>query len=213
MICIDAIHSVFEEMGRTVDSFRILFYGKFFSYFTVSCSNFDKFIDVLNTGRGNLQNMNLRMNSTSPGPTSIQNNNPMGVQINQHQPFGQTSQPSQQPNSMAGTMPSAVQSKLGSATSGNQMMPTQGQTMTTAAPSNMPMQPVSGILPMSQSTSQQGQQPNNPSVTTKDRRTIWQGVLEFQEKSNSPQVQGQRVTHSLPCTFSSMVTNNGEPDV
>ncbi|CAL1263811.1 unnamed protein product [Larinioides sclopetarius] len=169
--------------------------------------------NVLNTGRGNLPNINLRMSSTSPGPSPIQNNNPMGVQINQHQPFGQTSQPSQQPNSMAGTMPSAVQSKLGSATSGNQMMPTQGQTMTTAAPSNMPMQPVSGILPMSQSTSQQGQQPSNPSVTTKDRRTIWQGILEFQEKSNSPQVQGQRVTHSLPCTFSSMVTNNGEPDV
>ncbi|GIY35027.1 hypothetical protein CEXT_2151 [Caerostris extrusa] len=169
--------------------------------------------NVLNAGRGNIPNINLRI-TTSPGPNPIQNNNPMGVQINQHQTFGQTSQPSQQQtNNMSGVMSSAIQSKMGNATSGNQMIPNQGQTMTTAAPSNIPMQPVSGILPMSQSTSQQGQQSNNPSVTTKDRRTIWQGILEFQEKSASPQVQGQRVTHSLPCTFSSMVTSTGESDV
>ncbi|GFS38181.1 mediator of RNA polymerase II transcription subunit 25 [Trichonephila inaurata madagascariensis] len=167
--------------------------------------------NVLNTGRGNLPNINLRISSTSPGPSPIQNSNPMGVPINQHQAFGQTSQ--QQANTMAGTMSSSIQSKLGNATSGNQMIPNQGQTMTTAAPSNLPLQAVSGILPISQSTSQQSQPSNNPSGATKDRRTIWQGILEFQQKSNSLQSQGQRVTHSLPCTMSSVVTGNGESDV
>ncbi|XP_015915623.1 mediator of RNA polymerase II transcription subunit 25 [Parasteatoda tepidariorum] len=171
--------------------------------------------NVLNAGgiRGSLSNIGLRMPTASSVPVSIGGSNPLAPQLNQHQGFGQSSQPQlQQTTSMSNTMPS-MQSKLGNTNNGNQLISSQGQTMTTASTSNMPLQSVPGILPISQGTSQQGQQPTNPLATTKDRRTIWQGYLEFQEKVNPQQVQGQRVTHALACTFSSVVANTGELDV
>ncbi|KAG8178436.1 hypothetical protein JTE90_016108 [Oedothorax gibbosus] len=129
--------------------------------------------NVMNTARGQLQNLNLRM----PNPSGA---NPLAAQLNHPQPpFGQPQPTSAQQQAAA----MAMQSKLGS---------------------NNPAMQQGG-------TAQQGQP--GPPAATKDRRTIWQGILDFQEKSNHPQVQGQRVVHSLTCTFSSMVTSSGDSDV
>lgn len=165
-------------------------------------------VNQSNMLRSQLPNIGIRMSNTSPGPVQNAGANPLAVQLGQHQTFGQTSQPvSQQSISMANSMPSTIQSKLANATTVNQMQTQHSQAMTTTSASNITMpQTVPGM-----NTSQQNQPQANPSVATKDRCTIWQGILEFHEKSPN-QPQAQRVSHSLPCTFSSMVTN-GDPDV
>lgn len=155
------------------------------------------------------------MSNTSPGPVTSTGPNTLAAQL-QHQQFGQTSQPvSQQSLNMANAaMPSTIQSKLGNATTGNQMVPPHSQTMTTTSTTNITLQQsVPGMtLNITPTASQQPQQQTNQPVATKDRCTIWQGILEFHEKPMPSSPQAQRVSHSLPCTFSSMVTN-GDPDL
>lgn len=160
--------------------------------------------------RGQLPNIGIRLTNTSPGPVASTGANQLTVQLNQHQAFGQTSQPvSQQSISMASSMPSTIQSKLASATTVNQMPSQHNQAMTTTSASNITMQ--QSVPGITMNTAQQNQPQANPQVAAKDRCTIWQGILEFHEKAMN-QPQAQRISHSLPCTFSSMVTN-GDPDV
>ena len=161
-------------------------------------------VNQSNLLRGQLPNV-IRMTNTSPGPQ------PSAVQLGQHQTFGQTSQPvSQQSMNMPASMSSTIQSKLQNATTGNQMAPQHSQALTTTSTSNMTMQ--QSVPGMAMNANQSNQQQANAPVVTKDRCTIWQGILEFHEKSMPANPQSQRVSHTLPCTFSSILTN-GDPDV
>lgn len=86
------------------------------------------------------------------------------------------------------------------------MAPQHSQALTTTSTSNITLQPGMAMNPS------QPNQPQGGAPVTKDRCTIWQGILEFHEKSMPANPQSQRVSHTLPCTFSSILTN-GDPDV
>ncbi|KAK6625888.1 hypothetical protein RUM43_006187 [Polyplax serrata] len=93
--------------------------------------------------------------------------------------------------------------------------------MQTNQPQGMPGQNQAGQSTAGQQTqpptSQQQQQGGVqqvgpvPGVTVRERRTIWQGVLEWIEKGKTPN-DNQKVTKQVPCQVSS-TPKDGEPDL
>ncbi|KAH1026501.1 mediator of RNA polymerase II transcription subunit 25 [Dendroctonus ponderosae] len=58
----------------------------------------------------------------------------------------------------------------------------------------------------------QGSQPPTQQITNRDRPTIWQGLLEWNEKPKNANVENQKISKQVPCQVTCN-TKDGEPEL
>lgn len=75
---------------------------------------------------------------------------------------------------------------------------------------SQPMSVAPTLSAVASSTSQAGQQPQQQ-IGSRERHTIWHGVLEWIEKAKNPTDQ-QKLTRHVPCSVSAN-SKDGEPEL
>lgn len=129
--------------------------------------------------------------ASQQSPLPVQKTTPSPLQQSVASPM-QPQQLQQMQLNQAQLQNSSLQQQPPQFTQQMQMQPTTSAGMTASQPSNAP----------------------GPPVEIKDRRRIWCGIIEYQEKPNQPgpATPANRITYSLNCFISCPVVN-GEPEI